>query len=90
VDTLLSVPERETEAAAQSNTPFAKWLDSIVPAVYPSDAALARELGLAQSNVTRWRRGTVPQVPALRKLARVTGTSIDLLLKVAGYEEDQQ
>ena len=80
----------ETDAADRPETPFAKWLDSIVPALFPSDAALARELDLAQANVSRWRRGTVPQVPALRKLAKVTGVSVDFLLRVAGYDEDER
>lgn len=69
-------------------TPFSKWLDSIVPAVFENDAELARALGVSQSYVTRWRKGTVPSVPSLRKLHKVTGTSIEVLLKIAGYEGD--
>jgi hypothetical protein len=44
------------------------------------------------ANITRWRRGTTPQVPALVKLSKVTGTSLDILLKIAGYqpEDDPQ
>jgi hypothetical protein len=64
---------------------FGAWLDSIVPAVFPNDAALARAVGVNQSTVTRWRRGTAPQVPALYRLSEVTRTDVATLLKIAGH-----
>lgn len=70
--------------------PFASWLDSIVPAVIPSDAEFARRLGVDQSYVTRWRRGVRPQVPALVKIARATGTNIETLLMIAGYADETE
>ena len=76
----------ESTAASQEPTRFARWLESIVPAVYESDAELARALGTSQANISRWRKGTTPQVPALLKLSRLTGTSVDVLLRIAGYQ----
>ena len=64
---------------------FARWIDSIIPALFENDAALARAVGVNQSTVLRWRRGTAPQVPALYTLAEVTGTDIATLLKIAGH-----
>jgi len=71
-------------------TPFASWLDSIVPAVIPTDAEFARRVGVDQSYVHRWRRGRVPQVPALMKISRATGTSVETLLAIAGYSEESE
>ena len=68
-------------------TPFAAWLDSLVPALFESDAALARAVGMPQANITRWRAGTRPGIPALLKLANATGAGVEYLLKVAGYSE---
>lgn len=67
-------------------TPFGSWLDSIVPAVIPTDAEFARRLGVDQSYIHRWRRGVCPQVPALVKISSVTGTSLETLLMIAGYQ----
>jgi transcriptional regulator with XRE-family HTH domain len=76
--------------ATSGKTPFASWLDSIVPAVIPTDAEFARRVGVDQSYVHRWRRGRVPQVPALLKIAKATGTSIETLLAIAGFAEDSE
>ena len=75
-------------AADRQKTPFASWLDSIVPAVIPSDAEFARRLGVDQSYVTRWRRGVRPQVPALVKIAKVTSTNLETMLMIAGYVDE--
>ena len=48
---------RDTDGAPTS-TPLARWLDSVVPALFASDAALSRAAGVPQANVSRWRRGT--------------------------------
>jgi hypothetical protein len=70
---------------ATHDTPLAHWLDSVVPALFPSDAALSRALDVPQSYVWRWRRGTTPEVPSLVKLANVTGMKLESLLRIAGY-----
>jgi hypothetical protein len=80
------VPEGPEETRGPSA--FAAWLDSVVPAVFPSDAALARALGAPQSTVLRWRQGKTPSVPYLLKLSKAAGTSTDTLLKIAGYREE--
>jgi len=64
---------------------FASWLDSMVPAVFDTDAALARAVGVHRSYIARWRRGVTPEVPSLLKLAKVTGMSAETLLQIAGY-----
>ena len=71
-----------------AETPFARWLDSVVPALYPDDSALARACDVSPSTVFRWRRGNIPKLPALLKLAAATRTSTDTLLRVAGYQPD--
>lgn len=76
-----STPER---------TPFASWLDSIIPAVIPSDAEFARRVGVNQSYVHRWRRGRRPQVQNLIKIADVTGTKLETLLRIVGYVEGSE
>jgi transcriptional regulator with XRE-family HTH domain len=85
------MPARRPRKAAQlpaEKTRFASWLDSIVPAVIPSDAEFARRVGVDQSYVTRWRRGRRPQVPALVRIAKVTNTSVETLLMIAGYVDE--
>lgn len=77
-------------AADPRKTPFASWLDSVVPAVIPSDAEFARRLGVDQSYITRWRRGVRPQVPALVKIAKVTGTNLETMLMIAGYVDETE
>jgi transcriptional regulator with XRE-family HTH domain len=79
-------PAAEERDSAGERTPFASFLDSVVPAKFKNDRALAKALGVDQSYLYRWRRGVRPQVPALLKLATVTGCSVDFLLTVAGYQ----
>lgn len=88
-DSSADKPDSEQTKTRQT-TPFASWLDSIVPAVIPSDAEFARRVGVDQSYVTRWRRGRRPQVPALVKIAKVTGTNIETLLMIAGYVDESE
>jgi transcriptional regulator with XRE-family HTH domain len=75
--------------ATPEKTPFASWLDSIVPAVIPTDAEFARRIGVSRDYVTRWRRGRRPQVPALVKIADATGTNLETLLRIVGYVPDK-
>lgn len=79
------MPESEDQEPRAAPTKFALWLDSIIPAVIPTDAEFARRLGVNQSYVHRWRRGRRPQVPALIKIADVTGTDLNTLLRIVGY-----
>lgn len=66
--------------------PFARLLDSLMPAVFESEAALARAIDVPQSTVSRWRRGeTRPRVEQLLTLSEVSGISIDVLVRTAGY-----
>jgi hypothetical protein len=74
----------------QERTPFASWLDSIIPAIFSNDAAFAQALGVNQSQVHRWRRGVVPQAPALMKMSKLTGTAIETLVQIAGYRPDTE
>lgn len=61
-----------------------------IPAVFESDAALARAIGAPQSTIHRWRRGlATPSVPYLLKLSEATGTSTETLLRIAGYRESK-
>jgi transcriptional regulator with XRE-family HTH domain len=83
---LVAVPDSPRESTDREPTAFAQWLDSLVPAVFKNHAALARAVGVHRSYVAKWRRGVVPQVPALVKLADATGTSLETLLRVAGYQ----
>lgn len=75
----------QRSSADPAKTAFESWLDSIVPAVIPSDAELARRVGVNQSYVSRWRRGRRPQVQYLVKLADVTGTNLETLLRIVGH-----
>jgi transcriptional regulator with XRE-family HTH domain len=92
-DSPAETPARRSRKSRQSTaerTPFASFLDSIVPAVIPSDAEFARRVGVDQSYVTRWRRGRRPQVPALLKIAKVTNTPVENLLTIAGYVDESE
>ncbi len=72
--------ERDRDTSA-----FARWLDSVIPAVYRSDAALAKAVGVDRSMVGRWRRGATPQATSLIRLADATGTSLETLFRISGY-----
>lgn len=84
------MPDSREQGTSPAPTKFALWLDSIIPAVIPTDAEFARLVGVNQSYVTRWRRGRRPQVPALVKIADVTGTNLETLLRIVGYVPDEQ
>jgi hypothetical protein len=76
-------------SSPSADSPFSRWLDSIVPAIYETDAALARAIGTSRSNVTRWRAGIQsPSMPVLLRLAQATGTSIETLARIAGYSPE--
>jgi transcriptional regulator with XRE-family HTH domain len=65
-------------------TALAQFIDSLIPAVFASDSALARACGVYPSTVYRWRQGDVPKAPQLLKLAEAAGMPFETLLKIAG------
>ena len=81
------MPDRPGEQAGErsSASAFAKYIDSIIPAMYPTQAALARAVGVSTATISRWRSGTSPQMPALYALAKATGISLESLFQIAGY-----
>ena len=58
----------------------------MVPAKFPTYAAFARAVGVPGDYVFHWRRGRVPGTALLLKIARATGTSIETLVELAGYQ----
>jgi hypothetical protein len=89
-DSVSSMPQSpaNSRSADQPRIAFAYWLDAFVLVFYKSDAALARAVGVDRSLVSRWRRGMVPQVPALVRLAEETKTDLSVLMRIAGYKPD--
>jgi transcriptional regulator with XRE-family HTH domain len=81
----MSENQPETTPGNLRDTALARWLDSVIPALYKSDAALARAIGVDRSLVGKWRRGATPQPRALVRLADATGTSVEALSRIAGY-----
>lgn len=73
-----------TQGDCSSARPFVHWLNTLVPAMFPSDAALARAVEISPSQVGRWRRGSIPRVDVMRRLATATGVSPEYLLWVVG------
>jgi transcriptional regulator with XRE-family HTH domain len=58
----------------------------MIPAKFKNDAEFARALGVQQAYVHRWRGGVKPQIPMLLKISKVTGTSVETLAEIVGYE----
>jgi len=83
-------PQRKPGGRDQEPTPFAHWLDAMIPAKFKNDAEFARQLGVEQVYVHRWRRGVKPQVPMLVRISRLTGTSVETLAEIVGYEPSQR
>jgi 8-oxo-dGTP pyrophosphatase MutT (NUDIX family) len=76
----------EPSAQRPSATAFSQWLDTLVPAMFPTDAELARRAGVDRSLIPRWRRGTTTPSPrVLYSLASATGVSLEYLVTIAGY-----
>ena len=62
------------------------WLDSSMQQRGLSPAAFARSLGVADAQVSRWRRGqVVPTVQSLQRIADVFGVPRASLDRLAGY-----
>ena len=70
--------------------PFADWLNATMQSRGLSQAQLARVVGVADTQVSRWRRGQV--VPTVRYLQRIADT-LDVprvsLDRLAGYPVNQ-
>jgi hypothetical protein len=78
--------QEKSPGRGQAPTPFAHWLDAMIPAKFRNDADFARQLGVQQAYVHRWRRGVRPQLPMLLKISKLTGTSVETLAEIAGYQ----
>ncbi len=69
-----------------STTPFAAWLEATMQRQGLSQAGLAREVGVADAQVSRWRRGRViPTVRSLQRIADTFGVPRATLDSLAGY-----
>lgn len=65
---------------------FPRWLADMSRALgYAREADLARALGLPQSTVSRWRKGSRPSVEHLVRLSRVLKTELEPLLVLSGH-----
>ncbi|MFC5821128.1 helix-turn-helix domain-containing protein [Nonomuraea harbinensis] len=65
---------------------FYVWLAATARASgYGSDAQLAEALGLQQSTVSRWRKGTRPHITHLVKLGQLFRMSIEPMLVMSGH-----
>jgi transcriptional regulator with XRE-family HTH domain len=75
---------------------FAAWLDTTMKNRGLSQAELARAVGVADAQVSRWRRGqVVPTLRYLQQIANVIGVQRTKLDRLAGYPmafqaEDEQ
>src|SRR3954465_9475199 len=66
--------------------PFAVWLDATMKNRGLSQAELARAVGVADAQMSRWRRGqVVPTVRYLQQIADVIGVQRTTLDRLAGY-----
>jgi transcriptional regulator with XRE-family HTH domain len=65
---------------------FGPWLDATMRTRGLSQAAVAREIGVADAQVSRWRRGTVtPSVRYLQRIAEAFEVPRATLEHMAGY-----
>jgi transcriptional regulator with XRE-family HTH domain len=83
------MPKSQPEVTPGSprDTALTRWLDSVIPALFKSNAALAREIGVDRSLIGKWRQGVMPQAAALARLADKTGTDLGTLVRIAGYRD---
>ena len=67
-------------------TPFAEWLNATIESRGLTQAQLARAVGVADTQVSRWRRGqVVPTVRYLQQLADTLDVPRAGLDRLAGY-----
>lgn len=65
---------------------FTSWLNLTMESCGLSQAGLARAIGVADTQVSRWRRGqVVPTVHSLQRIADVFGVPRATLDRLAGY-----
>ena len=65
---------------------FTDWLDATLPALgYRNDADFSRALGSSQSNISRWRKGSQPEISHLVTVGEVLGVGLETLLVLSGY-----
>jgi transcriptional regulator with XRE-family HTH domain len=65
---------------------FARWLEATMQSRGLSQAAIARRVGVADAQVSRWRRGQVtPSLPHLQRIADTFGVPRVELDRLAGY-----
>jgi transcriptional regulator with XRE-family HTH domain len=70
----------------EETQPFAQWLNATMQTRGLSQAAVARDLGVADAQVSRWRRGQViPSVRYLQQLATTFDVPRTRLEHMAGY-----
>lgn len=70
---------------------FTLWLNRSMASRGYSQADLARAVGVADAQVSRWRRGqVVPNVHSLQRLADTFGVPRAMLDSLAGYPSDQE
>jgi transcriptional regulator with XRE-family HTH domain len=68
------------------NPQFGPWLDATMRTRGLSQAAVAREIGVADAQVSRWRRGTVtPSLRYLQRIAEAFEVPRATLEQMAGY-----
>jgi transcriptional regulator with XRE-family HTH domain len=73
------------------STPFAEWLNATIQSRGLSQAQLARAVGVADTQVSRWRRGqVVPSVHYLQELADALDVPRATLDRLAGYPVDDE
>ena len=71
---------------AEPESLFARWLNTVMQSHSLSQADVARTLGVADTQVSRWRRGqVVPSVRYLQQIADVFGVPRTTLDRLAGY-----
>ena len=71
---------------SRPGTPFAQWLNATMQSRGLSQASVARQIGVADAQVSRWRRGQVtPSVRYLHRLATAFDVPRVRLEHMAGY-----
>jgi transcriptional regulator with XRE-family HTH domain len=71
---------------SESCNRFGEWLDATMQSRGLSQADVARRIGVADVQVSRWRRGQVrPSVQYLQRVADTFGVSRATLDHIAGY-----
>lgn len=72
-------------------TEFGDWLDERIPEVGISQAQLSAASGVAESQLSRYRRGqTIPDPATLKKLAPHLDASFEQMMIIAGHTEGDE